>query len=112
MELSFLKIGKIEAYKGFEWINSKISNSGQVDKRTAIGYPDRGLVQQRYCCKQGRTFLSSAAVRYQLWFQQDKHHWAFVCYLLLLYLYSAAVGVGHSNEFPACSNTRPLVAIL
>jgi len=38
---------------------------------------------------------------------KDKHLWAFGCYLLLLYLYSAAVGVGHSNEFPACSNTRP-----
>ena len=23
-----------------------------------------------------------------------------------LYLYSAAVGGGHSNEFPACSNTQ------
>jgi len=34
----------------------------------------------------------------------------FGCYLLLLYLYSSAVGGGHSNEFPACSNTRPLVA--
>jgi len=52
------------------------------------------------------TLLSSAAVRYQLRFGQDKHHWAFVCYLLLLYLYSAAVGGGHSNEFPACSNTQ------
>ena len=40
----------------------------------------------------------------------DKHLWAFVFYLLLLYLYSSAVGVGHSNEFPACSNTRPLAA--
>jgi len=55
--------------------------------------------------------LSSAAVRYQPRFGQDKHHWAFVCYLLLLYLYSSAVGVGHSNEFPACSNTRPLGTI-
>jgi len=27
----------------------------------------------------------------------------FGCYLLLLYLYSAAVGGRHSNEFPACS---------
>jgi len=58
------------------------------------------------------TLLSSAAVLYQLRFRQDKDHWAFVCYLLLLYLYSAAVGGGHSNEFPACSNTRPLCAIL
>jgi len=33
-------------------------------------------------------------------------------YLLLLYLYSAAVGGGHSNEFPACSKTRPLYAII
>jgi hypothetical protein len=41
---------------------------------------------------------------------KDKHLWAFVCYLLLLYLYSAAVGGRHSNEFPACSNTRPLNA--
>ena len=40
----------------------------------------------------------------------DKHLWTFVCYLLLLYLYSAAVGVGHSNEFPACSNTQSLAA--
>jgi len=54
--------------------------------------------------------LSSAAVRYQPRFQQDKHLWAFICYLLLLYLYSAAVGGRHSNEFPACSNTRPLPA--
>jgi len=60
--------------------------------------------------RQGGTLLSSAAVRCQLQFQQDKHLWAFVCYLLLLYLYSAAVWVGHSNEFPACSNTRPLPA--
>jgi len=56
--------------------------------------------------------LSSAAARFQLQFQQDKHHWAFVCYLLLLYLYSSAVGGRHSNEFPACSNTRPLAVIL
>ena len=54
--------------------------------------------------------LSSAAARYQLQFQQDEHLWAFVCYLLLLYLYSSAVGGRHSNEFPACSNTRPLAA--
>jgi len=39
--------------------------------------------QQRYCCKQGMTLLSSAAVRYQHQFGQDKHLWAFVCYLLL-----------------------------
>jgi len=58
------------------------------------------------------TLLSSAAVRYQPRFGQDKHLWAFVFYLLLLYLYSSAVGVGHSNEFPACSNIRPLVATL
>jgi len=58
------------------------------------------------------TLLSSAAVRCQLQFQQDKHLSAFVCYLLLLYLYSAAVGGGHSNEFPACSNTQSLVAIV
>jgi len=56
--------------------------------------------------------LSSAAARYQLQFWQDKHPWAFVCYLLLLYLYSAAVGGGHSNEFPACSNTRSLPATI
>ena len=66
--------------------------------------------QQRYCCKQGRTLLSSAAVRYQLRFGQDKHLWAFGCYLLLLYLYSSAVGGRHSNEFPACSNTQSLAA--
>jgi hypothetical protein len=58
------------------------------------------------------TLLSSAAARYQLHFQQDKHLWAFVCNLLLLYLYSSAVGGGQSNEFPACSNTRPLAVIL
>ena len=68
--------------------------------------------QHRYCCKQGRTLLSSAVVRYQLWFRQDKHLWAFGCYLLLLYFYSSAVGGRHSNEFPACSNTRPLAATL
>jgi len=56
--------------------------------------------------------LSSAAVLCQLRFGQDKHHWAFVCYIILLYLYSSAVGVGHSNEFPACSNTRSLAATL
>ena len=43
---------------------------------------------------------------------QDKLRWAFVSYLLLLYLYSSAVGVGHSNEFPACSNTQSLWAML
>ena len=58
-------------------------------------------MQQRYCCKQGRTLLSSAAVRYQLWFGQDQHLWALGCYLLVLYLYSSAVGGRHSNEFPA-----------
>jgi len=68
--------------------------------------------QQRYCYKHGRTLLSSASILYQLRFPQDKHLWAFVCYLLLLYLYSAAVGGGHSNEFPACSNTQSLVAIV
>ena len=31
----------------------------------------------------------------------------FVCYLLLLYLYSSAVVGRHSSEFHACSNTRP-----
>jgi len=36
----------------------------------------------------------------------------FGCYLLLLSRYSAAVGVGHSNEFPACSNTRSLAGIV
>jgi len=36
----------------------------------------------------------------------------FGCYLLLLYLYSSAVGVGHSNEFPACSNTQSLAVML
>ena len=107
MELSFLKMSSIEDYQGFGRINAKVSNVRQVDKGTAVGYPDRGLVQQRYCCKQG-TLLSSAAAHYQLQFRQDKHHWAFVCYLLLLYLYSSAVGGGHSNEFPACSNTRSL----
>jgi len=56
--------------------------------------------------------LSSAAASYQLRFGQDKLCWAFVCYLLLLYLYSSAVGGRHSNEFPACSNTRPLPATL
>jgi len=71
-----------------------------------------GGIQQRYCCKQGMTLLSSAAARYQQRFRQDKQLWAFVCYLLLLYLYSAAVGGGHSNEFPACSNTQSLVAML
>jgi len=35
-----------------------------------------------------------------------------VVIFLLLYLYSAAVGGGHSNEFPACSNTQSLPAIL
>jgi len=28
-----------------------------------------------------------------------------------LLLYSAAVGVGHSNEFPACSNTQSLAVM-
>ena len=54
--------------------------------------------------------LSSAAVGYQLRFGQDELCWAFGCNLLLLYLYSSAVGGRHSNEFPACSNTRSLVA--
>jgi len=43
---------------------------------------------------------------------QDKYLWAFVCYLLLLYLYSAAIGGRHSNESPACSNTQSLPAML
>jgi len=74
--------------------------------------PPQVLLEQRYCCKQGRTLLSSAASRYQPRFRQDEQCWAFVCYLLLLYLYSAAVGGGHSNEFPACSNTQSLGVIL
>ena len=44
------------------------------------------LVQHGYCYNQGMTLLSSAADHYQLRFLQDKHRWAFVCYLLLLYL--------------------------
>ena len=43
---------------------------------------------------------------------QDKLRWAFVSYLLLLYLYSTAVGGRHSNGFPACSNTRTLCVTL
>jgi len=82
--LSFLKMSSIEDYQGFGGINAKVSNVRQVDKGTAVGYPDRGLVQQRYCCKQGMTLLSSAAVHYQLRFGQDKHLWAFGCHLLLL----------------------------
>jgi len=62
--------------------------------------------------KQGWTLLSSAAVRYQHRFGQDKHYRAFGCYLLLLCLYSVAVVGGHSNEFPACSNTQSLAATL
>jgi len=54
-------MSSIEDYQGFGGINAKVSNVRQVDKGTAVGYPDRGLVQQRYCL-QG-TLLSSAAVR-------------------------------------------------
>jgi len=80
-------------------LNGKLLNQSKGERTTKV------LLQA------GLTLLSSAAARYQLQSQQDKHLWAFVCYLLLLYLYSSAVGGGHSNEFPACSNTRTLGAI-
>jgi len=49
MELSFLKMSSIEDYQGFGGINAKVSNVRQVEKGTAVGYPDRGLVQHWYC---------------------------------------------------------------
>ena len=61
MELSFLEMSSIEDYQGFGGMNAKISNVGQVDKRTAVGYPDRGLVQHRVLCKRGMTVYQSAA---------------------------------------------------
>jgi len=57
MELSFLKMSSIEDYQGFGGINAKVSNVRQVDKGTAVGYPDRGLVQQRYCYKAGQDIV-------------------------------------------------------
>jgi len=67
--------------------------------------------QQRYCCKQGMTLLSSAAVRYQHQFGQDKHLWAFVCYLLLYNFIQQRLGADIAT-IPACSNTRSLPVIL
>ncbi len=55
MELSFIEIGYTQNYQGFCGIIDKISNVRQVDKRTAVGYPDRGLVQHGVLCKHGRT---------------------------------------------------------
>ena len=54
MELSFLKLSQIEYYQGFGEKNAKIRNVRQVDKRTAVGYPDRGLVQHGVCQNGGR----------------------------------------------------------
>ena len=62
MELSFLKMSSIEDYQGFGGINAKVSNVRQVDKGTAVGYPDRGLVQQAVWHYGGWTLLSSATV--------------------------------------------------
>jgi len=72
---------------------------------------DKASRQQRYCCKQGGTLLSSAVVRYQPRFRQDKHFWAFVCYLLLYNFIQQRLGSDIAT-IPACSNTRPLYAIL
>jgi len=75
----------------------------EQDSNTKKTATNKGIAASRA----GRCYLRLQFV-YRQWFGLDKHLWAFVCYLLLLYLYSAAVGVGHSNEFPAFSNTRPL----
>jgi len=48
---------------------------GRIFKRTTLTQTtiDQYFCQQRYCFKQGRTLLSSAAARYQQRFRQDKH---------------------------------------
>jgi len=64
-------------------------------------------LQQKYCCKQGGTLLSSAAVRYQQRFRQDKHLWAFVCYLLLLIFIHQRLGADTAmNSLPAAIPDR------
>jgi hypothetical protein len=53
------------------------------------------------------TLLSSAAGRYQLWFQQDKHLWAFGCYLLLYNFIHQRLGADTAmNSLPAAIPNR------
>jgi len=54
--------------------------------------------------------LSSAAVRYQLQFGQDKHLWAFVCYLLLYNFIQQRLGADTAmNSLPAAIPNRWLL---
>jgi len=51
--------------------------------------------------------LSSAAVRYQLRFGQDKHRWAFVCNLLLYNFIQQRLGADTAmNSLPAAIPNR------
>jgi len=53
------------------------------------------------------TLLSSAAVRYQHRFGQDKHHWAFGCYLLLYNFIQQRLGSDTAmNSLPAAIPER------
>jgi len=53
------------------------------------------------------TLLSSAAGRYQLRFRQDKHLWAFVCYLLLYNFIQQRLGADTAmNSLPAATPNR------
>jgi len=55
----------------------------------------------------GQTLLSSAAVQYQLRFGQDKHLWAFVCYLLLYNFIQQRLGADTAmNSLPAAIPDR------
>jgi len=58
------------------------------------------LVQQKYCCKQGLTLLSSAAVCYQLRLWAGQASLGFCFYLVLINHYWAAVPGGRFSNIP------------